>query len=246
MRRCLPLLLVLFAAMARAQEPEPVTTVIVPVVGRILGANAVQWHTDVEIVNDLGREAVVALELPTTEAGPIILTMAPGETQRFPNIIGEAFGLESSLSPLLITTSARRSVTVRAMAYAVANGTVSSPQPISLNHGPNFYPLRLLDGLSFSEQLRTNIGLVNLGETDAQFVLALQRVADRNLAVSRVIVPKNAMWHMSIQTLFPMITKGDDFAILIETPNPGTYVYASVVDNQTNAARFIQPRLGAQ
>lgn len=245
MRRLL-LLLLLAAPFATAQETDPTTTVVVPVAGRILGTNATLWHTDVELVNDLGREAVVALELPATEAGPIIVTLAPGETQRFPNIIGEAFGLDSALSPLLVTTNARRSVTVRARAYAVVNGTVSSPQPIALNHGPNYYPLRLLDGLSFSDQLRTNVGLVNLGETDAEFVLALQRVANRNLAVSRVIVPRGSMWHMSIQALFPMITKGDDFAILIETPSPGTYVYASVVDNHTSAARFIQPRLGAQ
>ena len=46
-----------------------------------------------------------------------------------------------------------------------------------------------------------------------------------------------------MQSLFPMITKGDDFTVLVETSAPDTYVYASVVDNETNQTHFIQPSI---
>ena len=42
-----------------------------------------------------------------------------------------------------------------------------------------------------------------------------------------------------------MITKGDDFTVLVETGARDTYVYASVIDNETNEAKFIQPAIGA-
>ena len=42
-----------------------------------------------------------------------------------------------------------------------------------------------------------------------------------------------------------MITKGEDFLVLVETSSPDTYVYASVVDNETNQTHFIQPAISA-
>jgi hypothetical protein len=85
---------------------------------------------------------------------------------------------------------------------------------------------------------------VNLGPATADFILALQHVPGRNLAVTRISLPSNALWHMSIQSAFPLITDGDHFAVLVETASPDTYVYASVIENATNVARFVQPTLG--
>jgi len=70
-------------------------------------------------------------------------------------------------------------------------------------------------------------------------------VPGRNLAVTRISIPPNALWHMSIQAAFPLITNGDHFAVVVETTSPETYTYASVIENATNVARFVQPGLGA-
>lgn len=238
------------ALSAQAQAPppeEPVTTVIVPVVGSVLGMNGVIWKTDVELLNNLPGEATVALQLPIAPESPaIILTLSPGQTQRFTDVAGEAFGLEAALSPLLVTTMGRRSVTIRATVYGVRGGEVFTPQPIAVQYGPTFSPFRVLDGLSFDDDVRTNIGLANLGETEADVVLALQRVAGRHIATTRVRIPPLTLWHTSIQQLFPLISKGTDFAVLVETNASETHVYASVIDNHTNAARFIQPRPGGR
>ena len=87
------------------------------------------------------------------------------------------------------------------------------PEPIAITYSATYFPLRALSGLSFSDTFRTNIGLANLGEHEAIFTLALQRVPGRNVAVTRYRVSPNALVHTSVQSLFPMITKGDDFTV---------------------------------
>jgi hypothetical protein len=226
-------------------EPAPVTTVVIPVVGSVVGANGVRWKTDLELYNSESNDVTVAIELAVDPDKVLLMPMASGQGVRFLDVIGEAFGTDGVMSPILVRTSGRRSVSIRATAYGVRGAETFRPQPITINYGPAFAPVRVLNGLSFSDELRTNIGLVNLSSDDVDFTLALQRIPGRNLAVRRVRVPRTALWHFNIQTAFPMITKGDRFTIVIETSAPDTYVYASVIENSTNTARFVDPLFGA-
>jgi hypothetical protein len=70
-------------------------------------------------------------------------------------------------------------------------------------------------------------------------------VPGRNVAVTSFKVGANTLIHTAVQSLFPVITKGEDFLVLVETSSPDTYVYASVIDNNTNQTHFIQPAIGA-
>lgn len=226
-------------------RPPEIVSVVVPVVGSVEGVNEVHWKTDLELRNDTRTEAEVALILPAVPEQPAILTtIPPGQSIRFTDVVGEAFGLPSALSPLIVQTRGRRSVSIVATAYGVRGIDVSRPQPIAVNYGPSYYSLRVLHGLSFSDDFRTNVGLANLGEKVASFTLALQRLPGRNLAVTRLVISPNSLVHVSIQSLFPLITHGNDFSVVIETSQTDTYVYASVIENATNSARFIQPSLG--
>jgi hypothetical protein len=238
------LLCVLCASVVNAQE---IATAIVPVVGNVFGATMIHWKTDVEIVNDTGRDTDVALELPCAPDQPLILlTLAAGQSQRFSDITAQAFGIGPVLSPLRVTTSGRRSVTVRANAYAMRDdgSFVSQLQPLGVYIGPSFHPTRVLDGLAFSEEFRTTIGLVNFSEREADFLLALQRLPGRTLAVTRIRVRPNGIVHTSIQSLFPLITDGSGFSVVVETLVPETYIYASVIQSDEHAARFVAPRIG--
>jgi hypothetical protein len=228
-----------------AETPRSVI-VIVPVVGSVNGPGGIRWKTDIELRNDFKSDATISLTLPTAPDQPVIITrIPPGEGIRFGDVVNEAFGIDSALSPLVIETLGNRSITVRATTYAVRGSDVSPPQPIAVQYGNPFTPMRLLPGLSFSDEFRTNIGLANLSDASAEFVLALQRLAGRNLAVARMVVPPSSLVHVPLQTLFPLITSGIDFSVIVETAAPETYVYASVIENATNAARFVQPAFGA-
>jgi hypothetical protein len=243
----LALAFLLAAATAAAQELPPVTTTVVPVVGSTFGVGMARWLTDVELINQSGLPADVALELSSVPDAPVFfLTLGPGQGQRFTDIVGQAFGLETALSPLRVTTGGRRAVTVRANVYAVQGTDVSPPQHIDTYAGDTWFPLRVLDGLAFSDELRTNIGLANLGDTDADFLLALQRVPGRNVAVTYLRVGAGNLLHVSIQSLFPMITNGDGFSVVVETSARQTHVYASVIRNSDNGATFVAPRVGTR
>jgi hypothetical protein len=245
MARVLTAILLLLAAMAADAADAPNVSVLVPIVGSIVGMNNVRWKTDVDLYNDSRSEANVMLSLPTARDQPFILiTMAPGSSQHFSDIVASTFGMSEVLSPLKITTiESARSVRVAANVYGIHAAGVTPHEPIAITYSATYFPLRALSGLSFSDTFRTNIGLANLGDHEATFTLALQRVAGRNVAVTRYRVSANALVHTSVQSLFPMITKGDDFTVLVETSAPDTYVYASVVDNQTNQTHFIQPSI---
>ena len=247
MRNVIPVLaLLLVAGIAGAQE---VSTAIIPVVGSVEGPANIRWRTDVELSNQTALPLDVAIELVAAPDAPLFLfTLAPGQSQRFTDVFGQAFGLQSGLSPLRVTTGARHSVNIRASAYAVspADGSVSPLQPILVYGESTFYPIRILDGLAFSEYSRTNIGLMNFGEQDAEFVLALQKIPGRDIAVSRIRVGAGTLAHTSIQSLFPLITEGSGFSVVVETLDRTTHVYASVIDSATNGAVFVAPRIGVR
>ena len=239
------IVMLLFAGSAAAQTPQSVT-VLVPIVGSVVGPSAIRWKTDVELHNDSREEMFVALKLPTAPDQPTIaFTLPPGGAQRFADVVAEAFGLDAALSPLIVETLGKRSARVAATAYAIREEGVTRGQPIPVVYSDTAYPLRTLNNLSFSDVFRTNIGLVNLGEKAATFTLGLQRLAGRNIAVSRITLGPNSLAHTSIQSLFPLISKGDDFNVVIETTGPNTYVYGSVIENATSEARFIAPSIGA-
>ena len=244
MRRCrLLLVFLLFPGLAAAQEAA--STVIVPAVGTMTGPG-VLWRTDVEIVNDTGSRVDVAMELVTAADQPVIIfELGPGEVQRFHDVVSEAFGLPFVLSPLRVISSSRRALTVRATVYGLHSGKLTEPQPVTAYQGQTWFPLRALDDLSFSDEYRTNIGLVNFGDKDAEFLLALQRIPGRNLAVSYLTVGPRSLSHMSIQSIFPLISKGDDFTVVIEAVSRDTYVFGSVIDN-AHAGRFVAPRVATR
>jgi len=245
MARVLTAVLLLLAAAAAEAAEAPSVSVLVPIVGSILGMNNVRWKTDVDLFNDSRSEANVMLSLPTAPDQPFIfITIAPGAGQHFSDIVASTFGMSEVLSPLKITTiESARSVRVAATVYGIHDAGVTRPEPIAITYSTTYFPLRALSGLSFSDTFRTNVGLANLGEHEAIFTLALQRVPGRNVAVTRYRVSPNALVHTSVQSLFPMITKGDDFTVLVETSAPDTYIYGSVVDNETNQTHFIQPSI---
>lgn len=237
------LLFVLLSLSAAAGAQE--VTTIVPIAGTILGPTRIVWHTDVELVNESSLPNDVAIELATSpDSLPVSFTMSPGEVQRYGDIVSQLFGLETALSPLRITS--RRPLRVRANAYAI-RGTEASPlQPIPSYANETWFPIRVLDGLAFSDSFRTNVGLVNFSDHDADFVLALQRIPGRDLAVTRVRVSGGSVVHTSVQSLFPLITKGEGFSVVVETLERKTHVYASVIENSDNGAKFIVPRIGSR
>lgn len=238
--------LMLFALRASAEQTA-ITTVVVPVVGSAIGPGPSQWKTDLELHNDLRTEATVTISLPVVADQPILLfTIPPHGVQRFADVVGEAFALDNVLSPLVVQTLGGRSVRVVATAYSIQGTAISAPQPIPVMSASSFLPTRSLIGVSWSDSRRTNIGLVNLGDREAVFSIALRGENGETIAASRTVLPENAMWHMAVQLVFPAMRQGDNYTVVVETGSRDTYVYGSVIENNTNEARFLAPTVGVR
>lgn len=231
----------LLCSLALPAPGQEMSTAVVPVAGSVVGERMITWKTDLELYNDSNAEVSVAVEPVGFEDRMLIETIEPGGVRRYPDLFAVTLGLDGTLTPLFVRTSARRSVTIRATAYGIRGNETFPPLPIPVTYTSTYTPSRLLPGLAFSDGFRTNIGLANLGAAPADVVLGLQRLAGRTLAVQRMVLQPGTLHHNSIQRLFPMITRGGEFAVVVETSSRDVHVYASVLDNATNVARFVQP-----
>jgi hypothetical protein len=230
---------------AQSADEIAATEVVVPVVGSIWGMNAVQWRTDVTLTNDQRQEITVALILPAQRDQPaIVVTIGGGDTMEFHDVFAEAFSLNNGISPLLVRTLGRRSVGIKTTVYAVRDGAQVAAQPIDIFYRDTYFPLRALHGLAFTDDYRTNIGFSNLSETAATFTVALQRLEGRTLAMNQLTLPPNTLLQMPLQLLFPLISKGDNFSLVVECGTAHTNIYGSVIENSSSNARFISPTIG--
>ena len=92
---------------ASAQDEQPTSTAVVPLVGTVTGIGGVHWRTDVELRNPFGSDLDVAVTLPTIADAPFLFfTMTSGQTIVLNDIMHEAFGLDETLAPLVVTTGA--------------------------------------------------------------------------------------------------------------------------------------------
>jgi len=225
-------------------QPEVRTeyaSAVIPVIGHVAGFEGVEWRSDVAVRNDLSYPVEIFLSVPGVPGEPFMMqTLAPNESVTFTDASATTFGTSGYLSPLVVQTPGTQSVSVLATAYGIKEGRVTRAQIIPAVYGTTGPGTRSLRGLSFGNEYRTNIGLGNLGDTAVTLSLALQRVAGRNLAVTTVVIPPHALIHEALQKFFPLVTEGSDFSVVVDSAEPGSYAYASVILNSTNDGTFIR------
>lgn len=225
------------------EEPPPVietTRVVIPVAGSVPGVNGIQWRTDVALTNPTRADLEVILTMPALPNEPFFMTTIPaGQTVILPDISRQAFGTAGRLSPLEIHTFGPVSVSVAAEAFPIKDGVPGIRQPIPVSFAPAGPGLHQLGPVTFTQQYRTNVGFVNLGETETTVMLAVQRVAGRNLAATALPLPPRSIVHAAINGLFPLLPESDNLTLIAEIDSPNVDVYASVIHNETHQARFV-------
>lgn len=241
----LTLLALLFVAGGLPSMAQEVTvsTATVPVVGSVRGLDDILWWTDVAVRNREAYDVEIVLTLPGVPDDPFYFTTVPaGGTISLPDVARSTFGVGSRLSPLRVTTIGPRSVTVAAVVHGLTKDGPTDPQVLTVQYGDRRSQLESITGLTINETFRTNLGLVNPTDEEALVVLALQKLAGRNLAVVRQTLPPRTHLHVPMQSVFPLLSEADNLTLVIEHTNPGAYVYASVVSNATGNARYYGPR----
>lgn len=225
---------------ASGQESTVSARAIVPVVGSVPGVGNSEWRTDVALRNDTPAAVQVVLSMVGAPNEPFLLIeLRPGEASLFVDIARQTFGVAGVLAPLVIDTLGPQSVSVGATAYAVRSGQISEPQVLPVRYRLGHPLMETITPLTFNETFRSNIGMGNIGDDPVTFVLSLQRIAGRNLATTRVRIAPRNLRQVSVQELFPLLSEGDDVALVVEQPDPAAYVYGSVIANASNNARFV-------
>lgn len=235
--------LFLAGALVASAEDVTVSTAIVPVVGAVRGLEGIEWRTDVALLNQTTYDVEVVLTLPGVPDDPFFFTTIPaGGTITLPDVARSTFGVVGRLSPLRVTTVGPSSVAVAAVVHGNTREGPVDPQVLTVQYGENRSMLEALTGLTFNETFRTNLGLVNPTDDEALIVLALQKIAGRNIAIVRQSIPPRTHVQLPMQSFFPLLAEGENLTIVVEHTNPGAYVYASVISNATGNARYYGPR----
>ncbi len=229
-----------FAQDAPSPEPELVVSrAVVPSTGQVVGMKGVLWRSDVAILNDAPEPVTVVISPLAAPEAFQMRSLEAGESILFANV-AESFGI-GGVAPLLVQTLARRSVTVFATAYGIAEGRLTPTIFLPVLYGELPPSVQLLRGLAMNDDTRTNIGMINLGTDAAPLTLALQRLEGRPIATLTVVLPPEGSYHVPLNELFPLVGEADDVTLVVDSPAPRTFAYAVVLSNANHAGTFVSP-----
>lgn len=240
--RSIVVALLLGVSLRAAAQDVTVSDALVPVAGSIQGLGGVVWSTDIALHNPMPYDVDVVVSLVGVPNDPFIFsTIRAGDTLTFPDLPKQTFGVFGRLSPLRVQTLAASSVTVAAVVHGLTAKGPTEPEVLTVQYGKFRPMLQTIPALIVGEQFRTNVGVVNPSTTDTTVVLALQTVPGRNIAVVTRTIPPLTHIQLPLDTIFPLLTKGDNVSLVVELTNPEAYVYASVIANATHNARYYGP-----
>jgi hypothetical protein len=259
-RLILPLLFFPFFLQAAADREAARSTVMIPVVGTVPGANGTRFQTDLTISNRTTNTTIVEVYwLPQNVSGTGVpaaqLTLQSFETRLYEDFVRVTLG-KSGLGAVILRgtreggTSGNEDVLIDAYArvWTPANdggGTFSAGIPASTLYGPkvdDFEPIAgHVYGLRQDRDFRSNFGIVNMGARTLTFAV-YANTNDAPVSVPFIVtVPPNSMVQRAVPfgiyggltlTIFPQQTTPPVLDL-----GPWT-AYGTSVDNATGDAWF--------
>lgn len=235
--RLLAQTMILFATAASSSLAQDVGhRQLLPVAGHVFGFSGTEWRTSIILVNDNAEEVDAAVSVVGDEQAFLFTTIPPGQSYAFDD---QALGIAGRLYALEIVNGGARPLRVGAAAFGFREGAPSSAQPLALVPLPTFPAAKLISSLTFNDTTRSNVGIANLEDEAVTISLAMRRLAGRNVATLQLTVPPRSLLHAPVQTYFPLVTEGEGMSVVVDAGGRAVVAYGSVVDNRTNAARFI-------
>ena len=233
-----------------ATAAETDRDVFVAAVGRTGGASGTYWRSDVTLFNP-GASSVSATVrfLRAGEdnrfASGRTLTLGAKGTRTIGDILSW-LGAGQGTGALQIAWSGQsQGVVATSRTYTTRgfdSGTLG--QSIGMTGSGDFGGNATLTGLRSDGQFRTNIGLVNSGDSTIGVTLRLIAPDGRQLGSSVVTVAPKSQMQWSAASLFqgvPFANLGN-FSVVAETSVGTMFAYGSVIDNQSGDPIFVSGR----
>jgi len=219
--------------------------VVIPVVGRLPGAQGSVWRTDLIVSNASRRNTIAAVVVFSPERGgntaAKVIELQPRETRRFTDIVLTVFGYQE-MSGMIEVTSFSGGGAVAARAYIYNVGSTCGEFGQTAPGVPT-------DHLSFNSVLadlpappasRTNIGITNPTLSEAPvFVSIYTRSGEFQGGVSLgPIAPRSVLQINDVYDYFS-VDPAQGLTIEVRSASTALYVWASSVRNDTGDAAFI-------
>jgi photosystem II stability/assembly factor-like uncharacterized protein len=227
-------------------------SVYIPSAAHLSGAAGTNWRTDLELHNPgtTSVTAIVAL-LERDQANPSPQTaqvsLAAGKSRRYDDVLMSLFGFSGAAA--LRVTPTGGSLLISSRTYNdQPSGTYGQFVPAfaeteAFSRQDTATLIQLSQGQSTNEGYRTNIGLVNLGETT--LLMEVRLFTSDGVELGAITSFLHAYELQQINQVFQQVTADevvDGFALVTAGFSGGSerfLAYASVVDNRTGDPVFL-------
>ena len=238
--RFLVLLLLALSAAARATD-FAAPNVIVPIAGRTPGAFGSEWRTDLIVTNaSRSKSTVVYVVLFTPDRTQMTASeLAPRGTVIYKDVLLTTFSRTTATGMIRVASQSPDAlITARARIYNVGSAQGEYGQTVQGVPATKLAKEAYLSALSGVNGNRTNVGIANPGDTEAQvFISLFERDGELRGGFSTVIP---AFTVRQINDIFSQFQTGPlDGATIQITSSHGVYPYASIVRNDTGDADFV-------
>jgi PKD repeat protein len=214
-------------------------SIIIPAVARTDGANGTYWRSDLSVYN--AASGTLTLTARFWRAG---IDNRNASTKNFSIAAGRVLALNDVLSALgagtgsgaleLAWSGPSTGPIITSRTYTTRAGDAASyGQSIDAAYSRSFSNRSIVTGLKSDGSFRTNIGLVNRGDTAAQVTLTLYSSFGNVLATAFTTVPPKSQLQNSVASFFPKVSAGSLGNVTIEARADVATIllYGSVVDN---------------
>jgi PKD repeat protein len=233
---------------ARAAESD--REIYVAAVGRTGGASGTYWRSDVTLHNP-GASSIFATvrflragEDNRSVSGRTI-SIGARNTRTIGDIMSWLGAGEGTGALQIVWTGNSEGVVATSRTYTTRgfdSGTLG--QAIGMTAAREFGDRAIVTGLTSDTRFRTNLGLVNSGDSAIGVTLRLIAPDGRQLATAFATVQARSQVQAAAANLFPSVSFANlgSFTVVAETPVRTMYAYGSVIDNQSGDPIFISGR----
>ncbi len=217
---------------------------LIPALAHKSGYFGSKWRSDVAVVNpSLADTTTAHLTLAFRCAGCpslfAIATVLPGTTAEWSDILASLFGLaEDTKTSGALAIFSDRPVVITARTYnQTALGTMGQSFPaLTTSDGLTQGQAGLLAGLKRNVAFRTNIGAINLGDSQCTVLVSLYDNSGGVIGSPQMVTLEAGTWQQLDDVFMTSGAGQQDLGyakVEVQTPGGRAWTYASVIDNAT-------------
>ncbi|HMF07591.1 MAG TPA: PKD domain-containing protein [Thermoanaerobaculia bacterium] len=223
---------------------QPGSSLYLPAVARITGANGTLWKSDVTLTNpgDASasyRVSFLAHDAATATATPRDVFLGPHQTVQVIDVLPTWFGRTDTYGALAVTATGQGPVVAGRM-YTESGGGGSVGQQIFAIRSTDVVTQGSLTGLREDEDFRSIVGFLNPQNAAVNVTAFLHNEDGALLATASLALPPASYVQESLSGLFPKVdfTTGQSYRATFDSGASGISAFASTVDNASQDLTF--------